>query len=45
MWEKPCVIFGVGKEVDIHYVDTLTNPFENIKFEDTDKESAEELKR
>uniref|UniRef100_U9USF8 Uncharacterized protein n=1 Tax=Rhizophagus irregularis (strain DAOM 181602 / DAOM 197198 / MUCL 43194) TaxID=747089 RepID=U9USF8_RHIID len=33
------------RKFDAHYVDTLTNPFENVKFEGTDKERAEELIR
>ncbi|PKB99677.1 hypothetical protein RhiirA5_429331 [Rhizophagus irregularis] len=42
IWSRDLIF---GKKVDVHYVDTLTNPFENIKFEGTDKERAEELKR
>ncbi|CAB4494102.1 unnamed protein product [Rhizophagus irregularis] len=33
-----------GKQVNAQYVDTLTNPFENVQFEGTDKEKGEELK-
>ncbi|CAB4442186.1 unnamed protein product [Rhizophagus irregularis] len=34
-----------GKSVDARYVKELTNPFENIEFEGTDKEKAEEQKQ
>ncbi|CAB4432215.1 unnamed protein product [Rhizophagus irregularis] len=33
------------RKFDAHYVDTLTNPFENVKIKGTDKERAEELIR
>ncbi|CAB4430655.1 unnamed protein product [Rhizophagus irregularis] len=36
------IIFG--KQVNAQYVYTLTNPFENVQFEGTNKEKGEELK-
>ncbi len=34
-----------GKKVDACYVDILTDPFEHIQFEETEREKVEELKR
>jgi hypothetical protein len=33
------------KRVDVQYVDTLKNPFENLQFKSTEREKAEELER
>ncbi|CAB5209624.1 unnamed protein product [Rhizophagus irregularis] len=42
IWRKDLIF---GKSVDARYVEELTNPFENIEFEGTDKEKAEEQKQ
>ncbi|CAB5135609.1 unnamed protein product [Rhizophagus irregularis] len=42
IWRKDLIF---GKSVDARYVEELTNSFENIEFEGTDKEKAEEQKQ
>ncbi|CAB4490575.1 unnamed protein product [Rhizophagus irregularis] len=34
-----------GKSVDVRYVEELVNPFEDLHFEGTDKENAEQQKK
>ncbi|CAB4486770.1 unnamed protein product [Rhizophagus irregularis] len=42
IWRRDLIF---GKKVDAQYVEELSNPFENLEFEDTDKEKAEEQKQ
>jgi len=42
IWSRDSIF---GKHVDARYIDTFTNPFENLEFKGTEKEKAEELKR
>ena len=42
IWHRNLIF---GKKVDTYYVNILTNPFEHIEFEGTEKEKVEELKR
>ena len=42
IWSRDSIF---GKHVDARYIDTFTNPFENLEFNGTEKEKAEELKR
>ncbi|PKY60731.1 hypothetical protein RhiirA4_431338 [Rhizophagus irregularis] len=42
IWRRDLIF---GKKVDARYVEELSNPFENLEFEGTDKEKAEEQKQ
>ncbi|CAB4426249.1 unnamed protein product [Rhizophagus irregularis] len=42
IWRRDLIF---GKKVEVCYVDTLMDPFEDIQFEGTEKEKAEELKK
>jgi hypothetical protein len=42
IWRRDLIF---GKKVDACYIDVLTNPFEHIYFEGTEREKVEELKR
>jgi len=42
VWNRDLIF---GKRVDAKYIEESKNPFENLQFESTDKEKAEELKK
>src|ERR1044071_9895352 len=42
IWNRDLIF---GKRVDAKYIEESKNPFENLQFESTDKEKAEELKK
>jgi hypothetical protein len=42
IWNRDLIF---GKRVNAKYIEEFKNPFENLQFEGTDKEKAEELKR
>ncbi len=39
IWHRDLIF---GRSVDAQYIEELTNPFENLEFEGTDKEKAEQ---